>query len=250
MPVAAVVGGAVLGGVAGGQKDKTTQTSTSGTTNELRIDEAGKQEKAASDLAYNASFDLDARLKALESSPVLANLDKLLAELGSGPSAERIASANELANNVFAPQQTALNQSFEDQTRNFAARAAQQGRSSSDPILAAKLAQEQIRQNAALNAQKGSFAAQEAVNAPARQFENQLGGLTGLSNQAIQNRQAVFALGSQFANTQMQYRLATASRLSTTNSAGDQQSGGGFKGALTGFLGGGAAGAKAFAGGA
>lgn len=249
MPAAAVAGAAVLGGVAGAQKDK---VSVSGSTNQMSqviAAPAGADELKARQLSLDALTSLDERLKSLESSPVLSNLDKLMQELGGAPTADRINQANSLADNVFAPQQTALNQSFEDQTRAFGNRAAQMGRSSSDPILAAKLAQEQVRQQASLSANKGSFAAQEAINAPARQFQNQLGAFGGLANQAIQNRQAVFSLGSDFANTQMQYRLATATRTGNSVSNNEQLSGGGFKGFATGLLGGAGAGVKMFGGG-
>jgi hypothetical protein len=246
MPAAAAVAGAaVLGGVAGAQKDKVTQSGSTAMEQRVIVDPAGEDEKKARQLSLDALTSLDARLKSLESSPVLSNLDKLMQEMGGAPTAERINQANSLADSVYAPQQTALNQSFQDQTQAFANRAAQMGRSSSDPILAAKLAQEQVRQQAMLSAQKGSFATQEAINGPARQFQNQLGALGGLSQQAIQNRQAVFSLGSDFANTQMQYRLATATRTGNSVSNNEQLSGGGFKGFVTGLMGAGGSAASA-----
>lgn len=245
MPVAGVAAGAaILGGAAGSQKDVSNTSSNMSQTSTMQVAPAGAQETAAKDTAFNSIGSLDERLKQLESSPVLSNLDKLMQELGQAPSADRIAQSNSFANNVFAPQQTALNQSFEDQTRAFSNRAAQMGRSGSDPILAAKLAQEQVRQQAQLSAEKGSFAAQESINAPQRQFSNQLSALGGLSQQAIQNRQAVFSLGSQFANSEMNFRLASAGRTTTGTNNTEQSSGGGFKGLVTGALGGAGAGAS------
>lgn len=239
-----LIGGAVTGGMGGAEKDKVSQSSTKGETSWLELAGESEEEKKARGIAFDSVTSLNDRIKQLESSPVLANLEKLLSELGQDPSAERISAANKFADSVFSPQQEALNQSFEQQAQDFSARAAQMGRSSSDPIMAARLAQEQIRQQRQLSAERGSFAAQEAINAPSRQFQNQLSGISGLAQNAIQNRQAVFSLGSEFANTQMNFRLATAKRFGNTTGWSDQVSGGGFKGLMTGLAGGGAAGAK------
>lgn len=240
---AAVIGGAALiGGIAGGKKDKSTATSTSSNVSEVITAPESDEEKRARALQLESMNSLDARLKSIEASPVLNNLDRLLAELGSAPSQERMAQAQRFTQDVFAPQKEALSQAFDEQNVNFARRAAQQGRSSADPILAAKLAQEQIRQQNMMAAEQRAFAAQEAINAPARQFQNQLGALGGLSQQAIQNRQAVFSLGSDFANSLQNYRVATATRTGTSSGTQTQESGGGFKGVLTGALGGAAAG--------
>lgn len=233
-PVAIPAGMAILGGIAGSIPQRSSQVSN--TESQLVAAPEGAQERQAREMAFGAVTSLDQRLKALESSPILANLDKLLAEMGQAPSAERLASSQKLAADVFAPQQTALEQSLEEQRQRYASQAALMGRSSSDPILAARLAQEQIRQQARLSSEQGAFAAQEAINAPSRMFANQVGGLQSLQQQAIQNRQAVFGLGSEFANTQMQYRLATGSQRGVN--IGSQQSGGGFSGALAGALGG------------
>lgn len=227
--------GAVLGAVAGGQKDKTSSQTNSSQESYLRVGEATAEEKRARELQLSSLNDLDARLKELESSPVMASLNNLLMELGQAPSQARINEANAYTNSQFAAQEEALNQSFEDQTTAYAQRAAQMGRSSADPILAAKLAQEQIRQRSTLNAQKTGFASEYAQNAASRNFSNQLTGLSGLAQSAIQNRQAVYSLGSDFANTLSQYRLATATQVGSGQSATNQYSGGGFKGAVAGF---------------
>lgn len=244
MGAAVGIAGALLGGAAGSQKDKASSQTNSANESWLQVSDATKEEKQSRDLAFRNLNDLDARLKSLESSPLLSRLDQLLKEMGGPPTAERLAEANKFAGDVFAPQQTELNQAFEDQSVSFAQKAARMGRSSADPILAAKLAQEQVRQQARLTSERGAFAANEAINAPARQFQNSLSGLSGLSSQAIQNRQAVYSLGSDFANTLQQYRLATAKQFGNAVSATNQYSGGGFKGAITGLMGGGAAGIK------
>lgn len=226
----------VMGIVGGSKEDKVKKEGQTAQMSHIEVDAAGEQETKARDSAFNAQQDLDARLKQLENSPAIQNLEKLLQEMGSGPSAERIASSNKFASDMFAGQQTALNQSMDDQRVQYANQAAQMGRSSADPILAAKLAQEQVRQQARLSSEQGSFAANEAMNGASRQFGQQLSGLTGLSQNAIQNRQAVFSLGSEFANTQMNYRLQTARRYGSGTSTEVGTSGGGLKGAMTGGM--------------
>jgi hypothetical protein len=227
--------GAIVGAIAGGQKDKVSQETKSAQESWLEVSAAGADEKSARATSLESLNSLDSRLKSIESSPLLARLDTLLMEMGSGPTAERLASATKFANDAFAPQQNELNQAFEDQTTSYAQRAAQMGRSSADPILAAKLAQEQVRQQARLSSEKTAFAANESINAPAREFGNLMTGYSGLSNQAAQNRAAVFSLGSEFANNQQQYRLATAKQYGNGVEASNKYSGGGFKGAVAGF---------------
>jgi hypothetical protein len=253
MPVAAAIAvgvAAVAGGAAGQEKDKVSQSGSQANVSQVLAAPAGADEQKARGIQLDQIDQLQARLSSLESSSTLDNLDKLMAELGQAPSADRISQSNKYADQIYQPRQEQLNQSFQDQTRGFQARAALMGRSSVDPIMAARLAQEQVRQQSSLNAEKGSFAANEAVNAPARQFNNQMGALQGLSNQAISNRQAVYSLGSDFANTQMNFRLATATRTGNSVQNNEQLSGGGFKGFMTGFMAGGAGMAKMVGGGA
>ncbi len=244
MGAAAIIGGAaILGGIAGSKKDKSTVTSSSENVQEVITDVATQKENDARDLALKQVNDLDTRLRSIESSATLQNLDRLLAELGGTPTQERIQQAQAFTQDVFAPAEQSIQQAFQDQQVDFARRAAQMGRSSADPILAAKLAQAQVRERSNLEAQKTAFRAQETINAPLRQFQNQLAGLGGLSQQAVANRQAVYSLGSDFANTLMNYRLATATRTGKSTGTQTSESGGGFKGAITGAFGAASAGA-------
>jgi hypothetical protein len=246
MPAAAIGAGilGIAGGIAGAQKDVSSYSGAQGNVSTVQADAPSADEQQARQISLDALTSLNNQLNSLNSSPVLQNLNQLMQEMGQAPTQERIGQANQEASALFAPQQTMLNQAFTDQRRNMAQTAAAMGRSSSDPILAAKLAQEQVRQQQSLNSQQGAFAQQEAINMPGRQFQNQIGALSGLQNQAIQNRQAIYGLGSDFANTQMQYRLATATRTGRTDSYGSQESGGGFKGFMTGLMGGMGSGAR------
>lgn len=249
MPVAAAVAVAVAGGIAGSEQDVANQTSSSSGSQVRTAAPATAEEKKARELQLNSMNDLETQLRKLESPEVMANLEKLMKELGQAPSATRIAEANQFAQDVYNPQRVALAQSQDQQRLQFANTAAQMGRSSADPILAAKLAQEQVRQQARLSSEQSAFAAQESINAPNRQFSNQLGGMMNLSQLAMQNRGAVFSMGSEFANSLQSYRLALATTEQSQMGKGETRSGGGMKGFMQGFTGGGAAGAKMFMGG-
>lgn len=244
MEVVSTVGGAVLGGIAGSEKDVSKQYYDNFSRTSVDVGAQSELEKTGEQASLSALQSLQQQLDALQKSPIQAQFSSLLKELGTAPSQERINQANQYTEQVFAPRQTALQQSLEDQQRQFAARAAQLGRSTADPILAAKLAQEQVRQQNALAAEKGSFAAQEAINAPLRQFQNLGAGISGLSQQAIQNQSAIFNLGSSLAEQLRNFRIQTATRTTQGNGSQTNESGGGFKGAVTGLFGGASAGIK------
>src|SRR3972149_2737453 len=90
-----MAGGAILGGIAGSSGER--GSSYSNQESQLVAAPEGYQETQARGSAFSALNSLDARLKSLESSPILANLDKLLAEMGAAPSAERLATSQQYA---------------------------------------------------------------------------------------------------------------------------------------------------------
>ncbi len=242
MGAIAAIGGAVLGGVAGSQKDKATQTSQGSSTSGLILSAQTQEEKDAEKAAFNQISGLQSDLKGISGFTQQDQFAKLIQELITGPSAERIQQSNQLTDQLFAQQQNALNQSFDQQNVNFSRRAAQLGRSQSDPILNAKLAQEQIRQQQNLSSAKTSFAAQEAQQGAGRSLQGAISGISGLQQNAIQNRQAVFGLGFDFSNSLKNFRIQTADRFGTNQNTTQSESGGGLKGAITGAMGGAGAG--------
>lgn len=96
----------------------------------------------------------------------LANMLKRYSETGAVPSMEDITRSQTYAKSQFAPQETAMRQAFESQLTQANRAAAVSGRGVNDPILRAKLAQEQTRQQATLQAQQGAFASQFAQQQP------------------------------------------------------------------------------------
>lgn len=152
---------------------------------------------------------------------------------GGMPTAEDTRQAGMFADQLFAPQQEALNQSFIDQNQQAARLSAQLNRPINDPIIQAKLRQEQMRQSAMLNADRTSFTAQEARNSPFRRLELQ-GQLAdaqqALASQAMANRMQLMNMGNALQSQERNWRLQTAERYG--NSSTTQTSGGGITGAL------------------
>jgi hypothetical protein len=181
----------------------------------------------------------------LNSTRSLADMFGQYAQSGGLPTDQDISSSNQIATNLFNPQRVAMQQAFQDQSTEANRRAALMGRSMNDPILAAKLAQEQTRQGAMLEAQQGSFAQQFALQQPDRRLgyaSQQANVLGGLATQAMANRQALSAMGEGILGREREFRLATANRSGTQSST----SGGGIGGAISGGLAGAGMGANLF----
>lgn len=182
-----------------------------------------------------AQQDISAgRQATLDYANLLQNQDIL-------PSQQDISSSNQFAQNIFAPQQTALNQLFQDQVTQSNRNAARMGRSINDPILANKLAQEQARQTALLQANQGSYASQLALQLPSQRLNNAMNranALQGLSTQALNNRLQILGLGQQLGQAERNFRLQTSQQYGNNT----QTSGGGLGGAIAGGLGGAGAG--------
>lgn len=157
--------------------------------------------------------------RGVQSQRDLADMLKMYSEGGNIPSQMDVERASMFAGQVFQPERVAMEQAFSDQARDYSRRAAIQGRSLTDPILAAKLASEQTRQSSMLGARQGSFAAQFAQQQPLQRLSfasDRANLLTGLGNQAMVNRQAILGIGSQLLNQERNFRLNTATRVNTT----------------------------------
>lgn len=91
------------------------------------------------------------------------------------------------AEKVFSPRQVALEEAFRQQRIGNQQLAARLGRAANDPILAAKLAQEQTRQSGALSAEKAAYSA--TLPLERLQFAQQRAGLEAEQLGAVQGRQ-------------------------------------------------------------
>lgn len=177
---------------------------------------------------------------ALGAQSSLADMLKRYSEGGYLPSQSDLNTSNRFAADVFAPQRLAMSQAFDDQTTQANRQAALMGRSMNDPILRAKLAQEQTRQSALLASEQGAFGAQYAQQMPLQRLgfaQDRAGVLQGLATQAMQNKLTLMGVGQEIYNTDRNFRLAQAGQKT--------ESGGGFGGFLKGALAGAGAGMSA-----
>lgn len=257
MDWSSVLGG-VVGGIAGGQGDKThsnTNTDYAQNLNLQSFDQLNKGQSGLEANAYNTQLSSFSDLSQLigmgpGSSAVQSNnqyqdqysgqLAQMLQRLNS-PTAANVQQNYAQAQQVFAPQQVALNQQFTQANVDSNRLAARLGRAGNDPILRNKLMQEQTRQQTMLNAQQGSYAAQ----LPQQQAQNllQVGGALsnlrqGLATQALTNRQTLLGIGGQLTAAERQYRIQTAQKTGSQTSNTNNKSGGGLGDMISGVLGG------------
>lgn len=249
---AAIIGGAALGGLAGGMKD--VSGSSSSNLSGINLAPESEFEQEAQRFQRGALGDFNQFVgqgpggqditAALTSQRGLASQLEAFAQGGFLPSESDTARAREFAASQFAPQQEVLKQSFQDAQIRANQLATQLGRSVDDPIIQARLQTDLARQQSTLGAQQNAFASQFAQNLPQQRlaFQAQLADVRGnLASQALSNRQALLSLGSQVQSAERQFRLNTGQRYSNTTQ--EQSSGGGLKGVLGGVLGGAGAGA-------
>lgn len=149
------------------------------------------------------------------------------------PGQSEFATANQFAQSAFAPQQTAINQQFQDEQLKANQLAARMGRPVNDPLIQAKLSQERQRAQERLGASQSAYVSEFAQSLPTRRlgYMGQLADLrSGLATQALANRQALVGLGSQIENAGRSFRAQTMGTSETV--------GGGLGGAINGLLGG------------
>jgi hypothetical protein len=254
---AAMIGMGALGALAGGQGNKSNQDYTSNvnlqTTTQLNRGRSGSEIQG--EATQNSMLD---QLRALTSqgpgasaisdslgaSNNLAQALSAAAAQGGRPGQDDIQGAQQFTSQMFAPQQTMLNQQFEQQNVDQARLAARLGRPVNDPILQAKMKQEQVRQQQQLGSQQTAFSAQTAQGFADRRLSlmNDVANVRGgLATQAFANRQSLATLGQQIVSQERNYRLGAANRSGTQNT----QSGGGMAGAISGGLAGAGAGLSA-----
>ena len=167
----------------------------------------------------------------LAASNNLASMLEQYAKGGFLPGEQDFATANKFASQAFQPQQIALQQNFQSQQQRAAQLAAQLGRPVNDPIIQAKLSQEYMQGQERLGAAQGAYASEFALQLPQQRlgYTSQLADVkNSLASQAMANRQALLALGSQVQGQERQFRLQTGTQW--------QESGGGLKGAITGGI--------------
>lgn len=242
--VAAGLGGALLGGILGGQKEEETSVKTLNVKGETRQETearklAEEQLKSLRDLITQQGPGAQDIQAGYQSQVDFANQLQQMAQRGLLPTEADTFYANRTAGQLLAPQQVQLQQSLEDERTRVARLAGQMGRVQGDPILQAKLAQARLQGEAQLGAQQQALATNIAMQLPGQRLglmEQAAGIRSGLASQALQNRQTLLNLGTGIQSQLQNFRLGSAGSTVTT------QSGGGLVGALTGAIGGAGAG--------
>ncbi len=162
---------------------------------------------------------------------------------GGMPTAEDTRRANILADELFAPQQEAAKQAYGFAQQDAAKLAAKLNRPINDPIIQAKLQQEQMRQSSLMSADRTAFVAGEARNSPFQrlQMQGQLADAQGsLASQAMSNRMQLLNLGNSLQQQERNWRLQTSEKYGASSGTQEQHSGGGAMGgigAITGAMG-------------
>lgn len=268
-PLIAAAGMAAVGAVAGANKKKIGgyEESTQHQFVNLRdFEELNQGRSGLEESAYNQQVSSFADLSKLiglgpGANEVSANtqfqnnfadqLQQLLGQI-SNPTQTNIAQNYSEAQQLFAPEQTALNQQFQDQNVASNRLSARLGRAGNDPILRNKLAQEQTRQQTMLNSQVGSYSRQlpQIKGQQVLELGGQLSNLRqGLASQALQNRQTLLAMGNELSNSERNYRLQTAGHSGNTYTTTEKWGGGDTRGFLEGGMAGFGQGMKMFGGG-
>jgi hypothetical protein len=140
LPVALGAAGAILGGIAGAQGDKSSQSMQVNVAPETALEKQinpalGQNFSALQDL-INAGPGQQDVTNSLNSQRALADLLKQLQQTGGMPTAQDTQFANQYTNDIFAPQQMQMQQAFQDQQRMGNRQAAMMGRGPGDPISA------------------------------------------------------------------------------------------------------------------
>lgn len=223
------------------------QTSTQKSTAGLTLAPASEQElMAGKDIS--AQYDwlkqflgqgpgLEAQTQANTDQNSFLQMMRGIASSGGMPTDEDRRQSNIFADDLFKPQMEALNQSFTQQNEGAARLAAQLNRPINDPIIQAKLRQEQMRQSSMLSADRSAFVAQESRNSPFRRLELQgqlADASSGLASQAMANRMQLLNLGNSLQSQERNWRLQTAEKYGTQ----EAHSGGGVTGAWGSMMGG------------
>ena len=239
----AMGGAALLGGIAGSQDQETSSSQTS----RIRLREASELENTGERYTLEQLEGLRGIVGAGPGrGDVLAagRANEQFAQLLQGgisngfmPNQQDIGNANQFAQAMFAPQQTQLNQQFEDARVQQQRMAAQLGRPINDPVLQNKLMQTQAREQAMLGSQQTAFAAQQAQQMMGQRFQGAQDLATlrsGLASQAFSNRAALLGMGSQIQAQGQNFRLASADRTVSGTQTQHANAGSMIGGALAG----------------
>lgn len=229
MPMYAAAGGALIGGIAGAKKKPARQVSE--LERQASANALGSLNSFAQMTAAGANIgDVTAGAQSQR------DLGALLKQY-QGSGMYDMAAGKTLSNEVFGQQRQALQMAFQDQMAQANKAASLAGRSTNDPILRARLAQEQMRQQMQLNqgqAQATLDFARQSVTDQIGLAGQRASVLGNLGNQAMANQSTLFGMS--------QNALASERQISWQQQQFDATKGGGWMGALSGAMAGAGAG--------
>jgi hypothetical protein len=149
----------------------------------------------------------------------LASMLQAYSKSGGVPGQEDISTANSFAKDIFAAREMQMQNLFKDQQTQSNQQLAMMGRDINDPIMRAKMFEQQQRESGMLGAEKQGFAAQYAQALPGQRLgfaAQRADVLSALGDRAQQNRLALLGIGSSLGEAERAWRLNTATRTSRT----------------------------------
>lgn len=216
---ALMIGGAILGAMAGSQGSK------------------GKKETSSLNLSPETELERQARLqqeqgfgqldriqreegsRANQASQSYGDMLKQYQQTGGQPTAADLTQGRSFAEQMLAPQQNQIDLSMRQSTEQAREQAALSGRGPTDFSMNTKLAGQRSDLMSQLGAQQSSMGAQYAQQLSQNRlgFAGQFADLQqGLASQAMQNRMAIMGLGSQIQNAGRNFRATTADRMTSS----------------------------------
>lgn len=146
-----------------------------------------------------------------------ASMLKQYSQTGGVPGQEDISAANSFTKDIFAARDMQMQNLFKDQQTQSNQQLAMMGRDINDPIMRAKMFEQQQRESGMLGAEKQGFAAQYAQGIGQNRLAyagQRADVMSALGDRAQQNRLALLGIGSSLGEAERAWRLNTATRVS------------------------------------
>ncbi len=219
LPAALVIGGAILGGMAGAQGSKgKSETSSMNLAPESELERLARlqQEQGFGDLNRIQHEDFG---RANQASQSYGDLLQQYQKSGGVPTSADLSQGRSFAEQMTAPQQAQIDLSMRQSTEAMREQSGLSGRGPNDFAFNTRLAGQRSDLMSQLGAQQSAMGSQYAQQISQNRlgYSEQFAGLQqGLASQAMQNRIAIMGLGSQIQNAGRNFRTNTATRNTST----------------------------------
>lgn len=219
LPAALMIGGAILGGMAGAQGSKgKSETSSMNLAPESELERLARlqQEQGFGDLNRIQREDFG---RANQASQSYGNMLQDYQKSGGIPTSADLSQGRSFAEQMTAPQQAQIDLAMRQSTEAMQQQAGLSGRGPNDFAFQTRLAGQRNDLMSQLGAQQSAMGSQYAQQISQNRlgYSEQFAGLQqGLASQAMQNRMAIMGLGSQIQNAGRNFRTNTATRNTST----------------------------------